>query len=166
MELGKLLREWRTDAGMTQHELAIQAQVSLPTIQNLERNLGNPTLDLLTRIGRCLGFSFLPQENSIDWESLASHGLAISQDKNAVTTVKSLHRLHVELISAFRQFKNLKEREREALESLIIAIRLYFPNLYKQYFSKSLVHLYYPKKITGRHIKLSRISKAKLAEYL
>lgn len=54
---GKVLRESRTKAGLTQERLALDAEIDPTYISLLERGLRQPTLDVLFRLGRVLGVS-------------------------------------------------------------------------------------------------------------
>jgi transcriptional regulator with XRE-family HTH domain len=53
--VGNLLLERRKELKMTQPYLAELAGVSINTLYKIERNEGNPTLEVLRRIGLILG---------------------------------------------------------------------------------------------------------------
>ena len=53
--VGDLLLERRKELKMTQPYLAELAGVSINTLYKIERNEGNPTLEVLRRIGLILG---------------------------------------------------------------------------------------------------------------
>lgn len=55
--LGKLLREAREKAGLSQADLAARARVHRTYISLLERDKKSPTLKVLLRITRALGVS-------------------------------------------------------------------------------------------------------------
>ena len=53
--LGKAIKVARTNAGLTQYELARAAKVTQPALSNLENGHGNPTVGLLEDIASALG---------------------------------------------------------------------------------------------------------------
>jgi transcriptional regulator with XRE-family HTH domain len=53
--LGDIYKLRRKELRITQPQLAEMAQVSINTIYKLERGTGNPTLDILIKIGDVLG---------------------------------------------------------------------------------------------------------------
>lgn len=53
--LGSLIRSLREQAGLSQEELAVRAQVSRATVQNLERDRRDPRRAVLRRITEALG---------------------------------------------------------------------------------------------------------------
>ena len=55
--LGDLLRQAREKAGLSQEQLALQANVDRSYISQVERNLKNPTVDVLLRLCRAMNAS-------------------------------------------------------------------------------------------------------------
>jgi transcriptional regulator with XRE-family HTH domain len=55
VELGRLLRARRQEAGRTIASVAVEAGLSVPYIANLENGRGNPTLSALQRLTAALG---------------------------------------------------------------------------------------------------------------
>jgi transcriptional regulator with XRE-family HTH domain len=53
---GAHLRELRVARGLTQSQLAVLARTSKPFISNLERGLTTPTLGMLLRLAKALGY--------------------------------------------------------------------------------------------------------------
>ena len=51
---GRVLREARGRAGLTQEQLAFEAHLHRTYISLMERNLKSPTLDVLLRLGKAL----------------------------------------------------------------------------------------------------------------
>lgn len=49
------LRKARTDAGLTQQELADECHVIRQTIGNIENGIANPSVELAKRMGKVLG---------------------------------------------------------------------------------------------------------------
>ena len=52
---GNLVRTLREQAGLSQEELAVRAQVSRATVQNIERDRTDPRRAVLRRIAEALG---------------------------------------------------------------------------------------------------------------
>lgn len=55
MEVSTILKERRATLNISQQELSEMAGVSLATIKDLERGIGNPSLKTLERIATVLG---------------------------------------------------------------------------------------------------------------
>jgi len=55
--LGDLLRAVRNKAGMSQEQLALQANVDRSYISEIKRDLKNPTVDMLLRLCKAMGAS-------------------------------------------------------------------------------------------------------------
>lgn len=53
--LGDELKKARLKAGLTQEQLAAQAQISREYVSQLERDRQSPTVDMLLRVCRILG---------------------------------------------------------------------------------------------------------------
>jgi transcriptional regulator with XRE-family HTH domain len=51
---GRVLREARERAGLTQEQLAFEAHLHRTYISLMERNVKSPTLDVLLRLGKAL----------------------------------------------------------------------------------------------------------------
>ena len=54
-QIGKAIKIARTDAGLTQYELAKIAKITQPALSNLENGHGNPTVGLLEDISNAVG---------------------------------------------------------------------------------------------------------------
>lgn len=54
-ELGEMIRNRRKELGITQPHLAELAKVSTNTLYKLERGQGNPSLEVLDKLGEVLG---------------------------------------------------------------------------------------------------------------
>jgi transcriptional regulator with XRE-family HTH domain len=85
MDIETLLKARRKALGLTQMRLAIQAGVSLPTIQNLEAKKGNPTIGLLEKISTALGCSLEMVSNEPDWGLLQRAGLPFETEEGPVS---------------------------------------------------------------------------------
>lgn len=63
--LGKLVRDLREQAGLSQEELAVHAQVSRATVQNIERDRVEPRRAVLRRIAEALGTDVVTLNQSL-----------------------------------------------------------------------------------------------------
>ncbi len=58
-------------------------------------------------------------------------------------------------------------RKRDALQALILAVKSHFPSVYRRSFSGSrLIRAIVERPVSGRIIKLERIARDRLSEYL
>ena len=55
MTVGQLIRQWRTDAKMSQRELADKVKVTFPHISKIESDKEQASAELLERIAKALG---------------------------------------------------------------------------------------------------------------
>src|SRR3989344_3325283 len=158
MRIGSLIKEQRKVRVYTKMKLAVLAGVSLPTIQNLESGKGNPTLELLEKIGGPLNTSFEYVSQEPNWGLLEQCGLPISlkQEKRAKTKVTPLELAsQLKLAIHFCEHKKTEERLKEALASLTWAIQHHYPTYYSYCLESTetkTLFMKYPLK--GRLLKL------------
>jgi transcriptional regulator with XRE-family HTH domain len=57
LSFGKRVRELRTQAGLSQEELAERAQISVDFVSLIERGINAPSFETLARLSRALGVS-------------------------------------------------------------------------------------------------------------
>lgn len=170
MNYAAFLRDRRRLYGLTQVELAAKSRVSLPTVQNLETGKGNPSVEVLEKLGSTLGFHLKFEIQSPDWSLLAAHGLPLLQ----LETTDPGHREHRErlirevlIALGWLAYHPEAHREGEALQAYLLAMRDHFGTFYRSNFAKShsanrLLSL----PMTGRVIKLRRLAITSLAEWL
>src|SRR5271154_1495301 len=72
-----LLKEMRSRLGITQMELAKRSHVSLPTIQNIEANDANPSLETLLALTESLGLEINLSVKKANWDVLAAYGVPL-----------------------------------------------------------------------------------------
>ena len=72
--IAALIKKARSDAGLTQFELAHMAEVSLPTVQNIEAEKANPSLSTLGSLFRVLGYEIEVKYKSRVWDLLSVCG--------------------------------------------------------------------------------------------
>lgn len=160
------IKNLRLSQGLSQQALASKAGVSLPTLQNIEAGKANPTIEVINKLLSALGAEIKISLKKPDIDILAAMGLPITSSKKP--RFRSTLELLKQQIFAFaaQDSSQIAEREREAFQALLMALALHYPDLYKKNFKKSSADAFLPLKPTGRHIKLYRIAKAKIAEYL
>ncbi|MBI1860440.1 MAG: helix-turn-helix transcriptional regulator [Deltaproteobacteria bacterium] len=162
-----VLREARKERGLSQVQLAALSGVSLPTIQNIEANKTNPTLEILEKLAAPLGLAIRLESVTPGWDLLAACGVPIlSRDKNSgYPSAESLIR---QLLLATRELSDEGEtRKKEAIQATLLALRDYFPSFFSKYLSRSpLIQKQIPTDLSGRVIRLRRIAIENLSRYL
>ena len=66
--LGEAFKQRRKELRITQPMLADMAQISVNTLYKLERGTGNPTLDILIKLGDVLGLELTVETKKINTE--------------------------------------------------------------------------------------------------
>lgn len=175
MKLGAILRKNRRAKGLTQPEVASRAGVRLATLQNIESDKGNPTLDTIEAILDCLGPSLATKEMrpAVQWheflDSLCTYGLPIMQQHSAEPRGHSPPRpqtlLQMMNMNSPKSFKKkLEGRELEALVSFAAAIADHYPSTWQ------LIRPEWNEFLTHRRSivrpKLRRLALQSLARYL
>ena len=153
------IRRRRTLAGLTQQQLADRAGLCLATLQNIESNKANPTLDVLDSIFSTLGIEFSIRGSSPDWNVLIGLGVPLFGTSSVAPTLELL-------VSQLRKLSHFSgpfddsTRESSALRAWLSAIEGHYPSLAREI----------PLKMRGcgLHVspKLRRIALEKLAKYL
>lgn len=168
---------------MTQSDLAQASGVSLPFIQLIEANKANPSIETLEAILKNLGFELKWEAQKTNWDELIEYGLPLSSTTTFHTppgllsqvrflqlTRMALHEIRQSsLHSSLQQSPSSTEKNRyeEALSALLLALQNHFPSFFKKHYAKSpWVKTLLTQAISGRVIKLSRMSLARLAEWL
>jgi len=163
MSFGSVIKKFRTKAGLSQVELSSLSGVSLPTIQNIEREHANPSLTTLEAIGQELGLELRFVPEAIDWDYLIKAGLPLTQTSvsDQVLTWENTQRELRKLVCL-----SLSPREEKAVAAMLMAIRDHYPGVAKRSFQKKLCghfsHLFGEPEV----LKLKRISTSKLSDYL
>ncbi len=164
-----LVKIQRMDLGLTQVELAAQAQIALPTLQQLEAGASNPSLDTLEKLGQVLGFAVVLQPKSCDWSRLIELGLPLmdSVNRSKRSSLLSKEELIYELRRALTEVEVCDDdRKREAVCALILALSTHYPTFYRRHFGKNRHANVFAQIRSGRVIKLRRLALAKISEYL
>ncbi len=163
-----MIRRHRLGLGSTQIDLARRAGISLATLQNIEAGRANPSLSTLAGILSGVAISTQWQATLPDWDDLCALGLPLTgaHGPDRVRTADRLaHALLPALLAVARPTGS--SRETEALKALLLALKLHFPNFWAAHLSRSpLAKRVVAPPPTGREIKLYRIARAALAEYL
>ncbi len=151
--------------------MARRSGVSLASIQNIEAGCANPAFSTLTKVMRELALTHGCQAVEPDWDALCELGLPMSAASASRKVPKSGDRLIRELAPALAGLSRgtvaVDSREAEAIQALLLALRLHFPGFFAARFSRgSLAWKLTTPAPEGRVIKLYRIARAALAEYL
>lgn len=172
IQLPATVRSRRTALGLTQSDLARMSGVSLPTIQNLERGAGNPSLSTMESLLAALGMDVRVDERAADWDALTALGLPLTAGKprRLVPTLDLLaHHARLAALEISEGQRDAEDRERkgEALHALLLATRSHYPTLHAHAFGRSAaVARILDRPVSGRVVKLGRIALARLSEYL
>ncbi len=145
--------------------------VSLPTIQNIEVEKGNPSLDVLEKLSLALGLQIRFECVPANWDLLAKCGVPItSQSKISTKPTADLLIHQLRLASAELERGTSEEetdRKKKALEATVWAIQSHHRTFYEERLEKiPAIHRLLPHPITGQHIKLRRMAREVLAQYL
>lgn len=126
----------RKQLGLTQQSLAQLAQVSLPTVQNIESGRGNPSLDVLTKISRAIGLRLVLEATDgtgeVNWDLLTNLGVPLS-DKAAKSKVRpDSQALLLELRKAVvGSVSSPDDRKVEALCATLLSLKSHWPSIYR-----------------------------------
>lgn len=167
MNIGSLIKNLRLQIGKTQFQLAQDSGVSLPTLQNIEAEKGNPGLQLVENILKSLNYAVTFTPLPPDWEELSSLGVPLSGKKNQKP---HLHLLMPALTKALLYRKlhaQESSREWEALAAFLLGLKTHFPATYERLkdLKDEAENLIQAQDI-ARLIKLRRIALAQQALYL
>jgi transcriptional regulator with XRE-family HTH domain len=160
----------RISLGFSQVKLAHESKVSLPTIQNIEANKANPTIDVLEKLAIALGLELKFQPIPFDIERAIALGVPLINTTspsriivvNATSLKNEARKWHHTL-----KLNALKEREEMALISFLTAMKDHYPTFYQN----EIVCPLFEKKIkemrsSGKVIKLRRMALSNLSKYL
>jgi transcriptional regulator with XRE-family HTH domain len=172
--LGRSLRSHRVEIGLTQSALARKARVSLATVQNVEAGRANPAMATVKRILDQVGMTIAWKPRATDWDALATLGLPLrptrpGKGRRPARSARSLRGLLMPALAEVRSSRDADDRERktEALQALLLAIRDHYPSVYRRRLAGlPLVRRFVPVEPTGRVVRLSRMARAMLGEYL
>ena len=156
---------------MTQAHLCTSAGVSRATLQNLEAGRANPSIGTLLRILDELGLGLECPAQPADWDALCALGLPLlaresrSVERRPEVLARHLHCAVAELTDPMGDV--VDGRQRDSLRALLLALRDHFPGVFRDHLARAtgMAHLL-EGPWTGREIKLTRIARRSLAEYL
>ena len=146
--------------------MAGRAGVSLATVENIEGGRANPSLSTLTRVLASVGLSVAVQVDPVDWQALIALGLPL-QGEGRDLPRRDAATLQAELGRAVLALDGATPRQAECVRALLLALCLHFPDVAERWFAAAPhVRAAVPASPTGREIKLYRIARARIAEYL
>jgi len=134
----------------------------------MECGRANPSLTTLESVLEPLGLRLGIEERPADWDVLCALGLPLSEDM-VVRVVPQGDLLVAQIRLASRDLVRAGngERKTEALQALLLALAHHFPSLYRTRLAGSRhVRSIIERPVTGRVVKLGRIARSALAEYL
>lgn len=172
MKTLNLIKLKRQEKGLTQMGLAVQAGVSLPTVQNLESGKGNPTLSLLEKIYMPLSCTIQHCSSEPDWSLLKKCGLPLegieTKKISAPTLTHADLAKHLNLAITYTlRTSKLDKRLMESLSAMVWAIYEYYPSFHQYCLdTKSTQSLMQKNPLSGRIIKLRRMTLDRLSKIL
>ena len=163
------LKQLRVDSGWSQVKLAHESGVSLPTIQNIEADKANPTIEVLEKLLKALGLEIQIFSSPFNSERASSFGvpLSSSQAKTRINVNKNTLKTETRQWLQNLNEKKLSEREELSVIAFLRGIHDHYPSYYRNEISTPL----FDEKIRkyqkdGRVIKLRRIALANMSHYL
>jgi len=169
MNLAETIKTRRILYGLSQVELAVLANVSLPTVQNIESARANPSLETMTQLLDRLDLRLVLSQSEYDLDRLNRIGVPLMALRNQEKMVLSSKALLQEVIRAaccLQETREIHGREVEAFESYLLALQTHYPAVYDKACRSEAVTSLVPHNITGKHIKLRRIAVRSLSEIL
>lgn len=163
--LSREIRAIRRSAGLSQGRLAALAEVSLATIQAIERGTANPSEKVLERILGVFGMRLSIEPAEVDWPLLISAGLPLAGAASPV--VPDAERVALALTPLAETIVlEPNERARLALEAFLLAVKQHYPRAFARHFDSERLRGFIPETPTGKHIKLMRSVNPALARYM
>ena len=175
MDVSFFVKGNRKTLGFSQVELAGLAGIALPTLQQLEAGVSNPSLETIERLGRVLGCVLEFQPRPCNWDRLAAWGLPLMVTGPLCShpAVFSKEDLWLELRCAVREISALSqgelaqnERKYLALSAILVALSDHFPAVFKANFGKNTEAKVLLTQKSSKVIKLRRLALSRLAEVL
>ncbi len=164
--LSKTVRKRRNQLGLTQSDLSRLSGISVATIQNLEAGIANPSFESLTALLSALELELHVSSIPVKWDFLAICGLPIFQVEDFSEPPDPL-KMAKELCKAIEpSILNENSRVRDAIQALLIAVKIHYPKVFRQYFNDKKFDAILKRAFDGRVIKLEKIALAKLGRYL
>ena len=162
-----LFKKKRKELGFSQVRLAANANVALPTVQNLEAAKGNPSIDVLSKTLDAIGYEMKIVPRLPDWDLLFSLGVPLMEKKHysrrperrqvAPAILQAIDFLTQSTGAGF-------ERQLDAVKAFVLALKTHYPSLYSGIRPFLPAH-FLPLHPDGRLIKLRRIALSLLARY-
>lgn len=161
------IRQRRQALGLTQTQLAVKANMSLPTLQNLEAGKGNPSWDILTKLCQSLGYSIHFRPRAVNWSDLSQIGVPVTDNKSNENfdLAQGLFEFKIALHEFVNMSASFNERQREAFCGFLWALRDHYPSRFakfKKVISSKDLDQHIKKFPLGRMIKLRRLALAQI----
>ncbi len=164
------MRSARLELGLTQSALADASGVSLATVQNVEAGRANPSLSTLTSLLAEVGLEVSLRAAAADWDALRGLGLPLAGPRRGLRR-RDADALRREIGRAAQELATAGSRDdgrrSECLRALLLALDTHYPSVTRRWLASApVVRSFLPTSPKGREIKLARIARARLAEYL
>jgi transcriptional regulator with XRE-family HTH domain len=167
--LGPTLRLRRMAKGLSQSQVATQAQVSLATLQNIENQRANPSIGTLAAVCEVLDLelSATPKWQVDSGQQLVQLGVPLMETADARPGITNRDDLIAGLSLLAESLRSVRSntREAKALASFLWAIHDHYPSVWVG-LDQRVRHWFEQQKSATLSIKLRRISLSRLGEYL
>jgi transcriptional regulator with XRE-family HTH domain len=154
------IKERRKALGLSQAQLAANAGISLPTLQNLENKKSqNPSLDVLNRLATQLGLKLTATSTTPNWDFLSACGVPIlAQSQRNYSWDTS--RLSVELRLGLQELASAPNlRYEKAILAFASALAGHYPKFVKQnHFEFLILHLKNSKIELNQFLKYNNVN--------
>lgn len=174
-ELSQLIKNTRTQMGLSQFNLAVLSEVSLPTIQNIEGGKANPSLDVILKIFKALKMEIQYKPQKINWDCLAQGGVPLTSINNShsspTTPFKEDFELELKRAYAYLSHPELMRqtespRNWEALVAYIWALSSHYPKAFAKIFKTEFsIDSYLKTYSLSKLIKLRRLALSQIKNY-
>jgi transcriptional regulator with XRE-family HTH domain len=174
LNIEEVIRHRRKELGLSQSQLAHEANVSLPTIQNIETGKANLSQTTLEQILAALNLKLQVVPQPVLWDEAVRIGVPLS-GANKVQVQSSKDFIHAldDVLRPLSQSKGdmIKDaRNWEALTGFLWALQDHYPGIFRKltYYKKAKWIVEKNQKVfaLGRLIKLRRIALANISEVL
>ncbi len=164
------LKSLRTSLDISQVTLAQESGVSLPTIQNIEADKANPTIEIMEKLVAALGLKIWLKPHEFEAERAIMFGVPLSSvtAKKLNNVIVNPRNLYIEIRKWLQIFEvnGFNEREEEAVIAFLKGLKDHYPEFSQKISIKNLESKIQKLEKSGKIIKLRRIALSNMSKYL
>jgi len=164
MNIGSTVRKARRNLGYSQAELARHAGVGVATLQNIEGNRANPSINTLLAIFKVLGVGVrleIKKAAARDWDEMAFLGCPIKAQRDLAGAKPASRSVLCEILRGLDPV-DFNGREAKAIAAWLVALRDHFPSVWID--TPARLRAWASNQVPN--LKLRRIALSRLAEFL